>query len=165
MKNEEKKMKRFLIFPALLLTFAACKKQEYVNARGDKVEVEQDGKSVKVTTKDGSAVYTGGSGTVVPADFPKDVPIYPGANVTASVSGSQTTGGGHMVTFETGDSPDKVTDFYKAKLSGWKTSMEMATGNGKMLILTSPDDKRSVSVIASPSGGKTQVSLTAAEKP
>lgn len=156
--------KTFLASAGLLLLTAACRRHEYISARGDKVEVDRDGGSVKVTTKDGTAVFAGGSGTVVPADFPKDVPLYPGGKVTGSVSGTDKASGGHMVTFETSDAPEKVSDFYKSKLSGWKNSMEMSSGNGKMLVMTAPDEKRSVTVIASPSGGKTTVSLTVGEK-
>ena len=156
-------MKKAMIVASGILLLLACRRREYISARGDKVEVDRDSGSVKVTTKDGTAVYSANSGTVVPADFPKDVPVYPG-KVTGSVSGAQQGSSGKMVTLETPDGPDKVVDFYKSKLTGWKNSMEMASGNGKMLVLTSPDEKRSVTVMASPAGGKTSVTLTVAEK-
>ena len=117
--------KAMIAVVGLVLLAAACRRREYISARGDKVEVDRDGNSVKVTTKDGTAVYAAGSGTVLPADFPKDVPIYPDAKVTGSVSGGQKAASGQMVTFESPDSPDKIVDFYNSKLSGWKNSMEM----------------------------------------
>ena len=68
-----------------------------------------------------------------------------------------------MVTLETGDSPVKGTDFYKSKMSGWTNKMEMASGGGKVLLLESPDSKRSVTVVANPANGITTVTLTAQE--
>ena len=157
-------MKKGLILVSGVLLLAACQKREYTGPNGEKVVVDRGSNSVKVTSKDGSAVYSGGAGTVVPDTFPKDVPIYAGARVTGAVSGAQQGSSGQMVTFETSDSPEKVIDFYKGQLSGWKNSMEMASGNGKMLVLVSPDQKRTVTVTATPGGGKTSVSLTVGAK-
>ncbi len=157
-------MKKGMILVSGLLLVVACQKREYVGPHGEKVEVDTGSKNVKVTTKDGTAVFAGGAGTVVPDSFPKDVPVYPGGKVTGAVSGSQQGSSGQMVTFETPDSPEKVVDFYKGKLTGWKNSMEMASGNGKMLVMVSADEKRSVTVTATPGAGKTTVSLTVGSK-
>lgn len=157
-------MKKGMILVSGVLLLAACQKREYVGPNGEKVVVDSGSKNVTVTTKDGSAVFAGGAGTVVPENFPKDIPIYTGGKVTGAVSGAQQGSSGQMVTFETPDSPEKVIDFYKGKLTGWANSMEMASGNGKMLVLVSPDQKRTVSVTATPAGGKTSVSLTVGAK-
>jgi len=54
----------------------------------------------------------------LPANFPKDVPIYPGAKVVAGA----TSGADAGVTFETSDPPEKVMNLYKEELprNGWK---------------------------------------------
>jgi len=62
-----------------------------------------------------------GGGTSLPKNFPKDVPIYPGARIEA---------GGRMgkdvaVTLKTSDSPDQVQEFYQKALQrqGWKVEV------------------------------------------
>lgn len=41
--------------------------------------------------------------------------------------------------------------------------MEMSSGGGKVLLLQSPDGKRSVTMVANPANGMTAVTLTAQE--
>ena len=153
---------RAAIVLAAFLAVAACRKRDYVGPHGEKVEYDAKGKSVTVKTADGS-VYVGGEGVQLPGDFPKDVPIYPGSKLSSSVSAAQSGNSGHMVTFQTSDAPDKVAAFYKSKFSTWQTAMEMSSGGGKVLLLRTPDEKRSITVVANPSNGQTTVTLTAQE--
>jgi hypothetical protein len=53
----------------------------------------------------------------LPADYPKDVPIYPGAKVEQAGPAVK-----DMVVLSTADSKDKALAFYKAELpkNGWK---------------------------------------------
>jgi hypothetical protein len=155
-------VKKLFAFSAVLLLTAGCRKREYVGPHGEKVEYDSSGKSVTVKTPDGS-VYVGGEGVKLPEDFPKDIPVYPGAKLSASVSAAQTGTSGHMVTFATADAPEKVAAFYKGKFSTWQTAMEMASGGGKVLLLRTPDEKRSLTVVANPANGLTTVTLTAQE--
>ena len=150
------------ILPSSLLMVAAlgaCK-HEYVGPNGEKVTVDATGKNATVTTSDGKVAYSAGGGVSLPAGFPADVPIYPGASVTAAVSAGTAGGQGRAVTFETGDSPRKVADFYKGKMSGWETAAEMTSGAATTLVLRAPDKKRTVTVVATPAGGRTYVTLT-----
>ena len=48
----------------------------------------------------------------LPASFPTDYPVYPGAKVTGSLSNTSNGITGTTVTWQTGDSLSKVTDFY-----------------------------------------------------
>jgi hypothetical protein len=155
-------MRKLSIFAAILLAGAACRKREYVGPHGEQVEYDSKGKSVTVKAADGS-VYVGGEGVKLPDDFPKDVPVYPGAKIASSVSAARTDTAGHMVTFQTSDSPEKVAAFYKSKFSTWQVKMEMSSGGGKVLLLQSPDEKRSITVVANPANGVTTVTLTAQE--
>ena len=62
-------------------------------------------------------------GRELPADFPADVPIYPGAKVVESrVSPSE----GTSVTLSVGDDVDKVVSFYADGLAaqGWSTDIK-----------------------------------------
>jgi hypothetical protein len=143
----------------LVVALAGCK-HEYVGANGEKVTVDSAGKNVTVTTSDGKVAYAAGGGVSLPAGFPADVPIYPGANITAAVSAGNAGSQGRAVTFETGDLPRKVADFYKDKLSGWERAAEMTSGAAATLVLRAPDKKRTVTVVATPAGGRTYVTLT-----
>jgi hypothetical protein len=61
--------------------------------------------------------------TELPADFPTDVPLYPGAEVTqARVS----AGMGMSVSFTTGDDVDKVASHYADSFAaeGWSTEIK-----------------------------------------
>jgi hypothetical protein len=144
------------------LAAAACRKREYVGPHGEQVEYDSKGKNVTVKTADGSVVVSG-EGVKVPEDFPRDVPVYPGSKLASAVSAAQSGAAGHMLTLQTSDSPDKVASFYKSKFPGWEVKMEMSSGGGKVLLLQSPDGKRSVTMVANPANGMTAVTLTAQE--
>ena len=160
-------MRRILLLAAVvfatLLAMTACRKREYTGPNGETVQYDAKGKSVTVKEKDGSVVVSG-EGVKIPEDFPKDVPVYPGSKLSSAVSAAQSGSAGHMVTLQTADPPAKVAAFYKSKFSGWQVKMEMSSGGGKVLLLESPDEKRSITVVANPAGGQTTVTLTAQEQ-
>jgi|SRR3989344_3048656 len=71
-------------------------------------------------TKTGQTVSIGGE--KLPDTFPKDFPVYQGAKVVSSASGSQQgQGEGFFVTFTTPDGLDNVVPFYEKELAanGW----------------------------------------------
>ena len=150
------------IVAAILLAGAACRKREYVGPHGEQVEYDSKGKNVTVKTADGSVVVSG-EGVKLPEDFPKDVPVYPGAKIVSAVSAGRTDTSGHMATFQSSDAPEKVAAFYKSKFSTWQVKMEMSSGGGKVLLLQSADGKRSITVVANPANGETTVTLTVQE--
>ncbi|TAN37939.1 MAG: hypothetical protein EPN23_03760 [Verrucomicrobia bacterium] len=127
---------------------------------GVKGHVDISGNKVTVETKDGTASYAAGAGTKVPDTFPKDVPVYGGASVLASVSVPD----GNNLTLETKDGAEKVIAFYKSKLTGtgWHEELAMNQPTGSMLVYKK--EQRTVSVVVSGSGDVTQISLTAANK-
>lgn len=87
---------------------------------GKNVKVDSGGDKVTLTEKDGEVSLEAGGD--LPESFPKDFPVYSGAKLVNSFSASGEGGDGVSVVWETGDSFDKVTDFYKKKLQedGWK---------------------------------------------
>jgi len=59
----------------------------------------------------------------IPADFPKDFPLYPEAKLSGSLSGSaKDKDAGYWLTFTTPDGLEKVVSYYKTNLpkSGWE---------------------------------------------
>lgn len=66
----------------------------------------------------------------VPADFPKDFPLYTNATLAGNASGTQEGKKGFWLIFTTKDSADTVVSFYEEKLksSGWSTDETMSLG-------------------------------------
>ena len=75
-------------------------------------------------------------GTGSSAKMPSDIPLYPGAKVTASFSGQGKDGSGGMVAFTTTASPDDVIAFYKQKAEaiGMAQTMNMDMGGTKSYV-------------------------------
>ena len=114
-----------------------------------------DGK-VTMETKDGTTAYAAGEGTKVPDTFPKDVQVYAGAKVLASVS----VPNGQNLMLESGDSIEKIIAFYKGSMQGWKEEMSMNQGESSMLIYKK--EPRTVSIVATRAGKGSQINLTVA---
>lgn len=114
-----------------------------------------------------SGGMTGTTGQL-PADFPKDIPVYTGAAVIAG--GMATTGaaaGSKGASFSTSDDATKVADFYKAELAkqGWTDVKSMAIPGGMGNTVMATKDKRSLSIaITKGPDGKTMISVGETEK-
>ena len=116
-------------------------------------------------------VNAGGvSGTTgqLPADFPKDIPVYTGAAVIAG--GTATTGamaGSKGASFSTSDDGAKVADFYKAELTkqGWADvkSMSIPGGMGNTVMATKEKRSLSIAIMKGPDG-KTMITVGETEK-
>jgi hypothetical protein len=99
----------------------------------------------------------------MPDGFPADVPIYPGAKLTAAAkftSGSQTTWG---MNWETLDSVDKVQAFYSAKLSqgDWNIQFKGSSATSFAATFSRKSNSRSSGILgADGSSGVTKISLS-----
>ncbi len=104
------------------------------------------------------------SSNKLPADFPSDVPLYPGAKVQSSVSSAQAQGGGHYVGLETNDAVASVAGWYKTEIvaKGWKVTLSM-DADGSSLLGGSKDD-RELMVTVSGEGGKTTIGIAVSQK-
>jgi hypothetical protein len=79
----------------------------------------------------GDTKYTAGGS--LPDSFPKDFPVYGGADFKGSVTTSQQGQSGAAATWETGDSLDKVKAYYSEQLGGksnWVQDSATDTGAG-----------------------------------
>lgn len=132
---------------------------------GGDASVDMSNGQVNITTDQGAVNITANGGGSLPSDFPADVPLYPGAKITGTMSSSGPDGAGVVVNFETTDSADKIAAFYKEKLGGsFKTAAEMNMGGQLTLAFVSADEKRTVSVSANPTGSGSAVMLIASQK-
>jgi hypothetical protein len=145
----------------LAAALPACRKSDTVTAGGSTVEIDRSGKTDTIRTA--ASPVSAGAVPGLPASFPKDVPIYPGARVAVALDAVGETAG-HVATLESSDWPEDIAKFYREKLSGWKTAMDMKTADGHTLILRSPDARRSLTLSATREALKTVFTLTVAAK-
>lgn len=126
-------------------------------AAGGDVKVNTNGNgTVTVTDKKTGTSVQGGNGPVsLPAGWPSNVPIYPGATVRNAVVGQN----GKNATIATKDPPAKVTEFYKK--SGLALETEMDLGPQHMLVFK--NGKGTVNIMVSQAGSETMASLTIAD--
>lgn len=116
-----------------------------------------DGK-MTVQTKDGTTSWAAGEGTKVPDTFPKDIQVYAGAKVLASVS----VPNGQNLMLESGDSIEKIIAFYKGSMKEWKEEMSMNQGESSMLIYKK--EQRQVSIVVTRADKGSQINLTVASE-
>ena len=109
-----------------------------------------------------------GAGT---GKLPSWVPVYPGAkaqgNFSATGDDGKDSGNGGIVAFESPDSPEKVTDFYKEKINGlgMKVVTDFSSNEGGMMMAQDPDEKRTLHVtVGKGSGGGSSIGVTFGEK-
>ena len=90
---------------------------------GGVIGIDKEGE--KVTVKSEEAEFSFEEGGELPENFPKDFPIYPEAKLISSWTASGEETEGLSLVWETNDSIDKVSAYYKEKLteSGWKLSL------------------------------------------
>lgn len=132
-----------------------------VTLKTDEGEVKFDGddNSGKITTDQGEFQY--GENLALPADFPKNVPIYAGANIKSISSNTKEMSA--FVTYTVSQEPTTLYTFYKSELEskGWK---EQSTLSNQMVSFT--NDTQTVIVFVSKNDGETftTVSITLAAK-
>lgn len=102
---------------------------------GGKVDINSEEGKVTIKGKEGEEVIIGGG--QLPSNFPKDVPIYPGAKPAGSWTSTTGDEKGVLVTLETNDGKNKVVSFYSAELpkNGWTIETTTTTDEGVMYII------------------------------
>jgi hypothetical protein len=150
----------------LILGFwIGCSRSTTVTSpEGDKATVTQDREGVGITIegKQGEKlrIAAGEAGVSLPDGFPKDVPVYPGATVAASVTAQDMMN----VSLQTTDSLSQVKTFYQQKLkqNGWEIQSTMSMPQGVMLHATK--DQRTQTVTIARDEDKTAIGLVVAEE-
>ncbi|MBI3200534.1 MAG: hypothetical protein HYZ29_03255 [Myxococcales bacterium] len=161
-----------VVLVSLSLGVGACSKIEEKmaekaaeKATGGQVDIDSKTGKVRLKQKgpDGkeSEVQLG-EGSSVPADFPKAVPIYPGAKVMSAVTVSQ--GESHVVTLSTKDSTQQVLDYYKKSFSAFKTDGELTGGDTTMLNVSNDSLTVGLTATKSSDDGTTLINLTTSAK-
>jgi hypothetical protein len=166
----ERTIALLLLLP-LLIAPAACRKSREREAEemaekiiesqsGGRAEVDLSDGKVTITTreqgKEGTMEISGGKGTTLPGDFPKDLPLYPGATVVSYVSMGPGTQQAHFTSRET---MAAVQKFYARKLpgEGWQIIQELKMPNAYTII--GQKGKRQASVIIAQDGSGSGITL------
>lgn len=120
-----------------------------------------DGNSMETISADGKVKMVSGENATIPADFPKDVPIYPGATVTlaATDSGEQS----YTVNLQTKETVDKVSEYISKETAaqGWKEDMVIKQpGSQPMHMLGYKKDNRTLLCTIAGDGETANISMT-----
>jgi len=111
----------------------------------------RDEARVGVNTKDAKITVAGGNASVaLPDNFPKDVPIMPGASVKGVINAGQVT----SIQMIASASPQDTAKYYQDNLGaqGWKVENTIAAG--KVTMFTAVKDTRQVSFQIGDNDGK-----------
>lgn len=99
----------------------------------------------------------------MPAAFPSDVPVYPGARLTGGAKFSSSGPTTWRMVWETQDSIDKVHAFFADKLrqGDWTIEFSGTTGASFSAVFTRKSNGKSMGILgADGSSGVTKVSLS-----
>ena len=119
-------------------------KHSRVQKNGEQVKVETPFGTVESSTDAEAAVKNLG------------IEVYPGADTRKGSASTASFGGMHTVSaqFETDDSPDKVAEFYKSRLTNPQVSSQ-----GEHYSIASTDNKTVTTINIYPEGGKTVIAV------
>lgn len=132
--------------------------EKQMTKEGVKGKVDISDGKMTIETPQGAATFAGGEGTKVPDSFPKDVQVYASAKVMASVNTPQ----GQNLMLESGDSADKIINFYKGKMTGEGWKEELSMNQGESFVLVYKKEKRTASIVIAKSDKGSQINLTVA---
>jgi hypothetical protein len=127
------------------------------------VEGEEGSGGLTVKTSEGTATFSAGNDA---SDIPDWIPIYPDtvpANNFSADANGQLTG---TFGFNTSSDVDSLLNFYdaEAKAAGLETKSRTATPDGAIWLASSPDDSRSLTVMATKADAGLEVVVSFTEK-
>ena len=164
-------MRYFIIFTAIMVVFGCGEKSEekavekvmekaIESNMGGNAEVDIEKNSLRIQTDEGEMTMTAGDSVKMPADFPKDVFVYKGADLNAAMVHTE----GFNLMFQTKDDASKVSEVYLTEMEakGWSKEMTMDMGGQKMMVFKK--DERMANVSIATDDEMTQITLTVAKE-
>ena len=134
-----------------------------VERSGDKTVVKSgDGKTERA---DKIEIAGKGKGLDLPADFPSDVPVYPGARIASSLSNMQNNL--LLLNLESDDSVGQVSDYYEKELKaqGWELQTASKTETKGRFAGIKANRRAAVVIRSRKRQGDTNVMLNVVERP
>ncbi|HOF40605.1 MAG TPA: hypothetical protein PLD73_11060 [Candidatus Hydrogenedentes bacterium] len=134
-----------------------------VDEHGEAVNFTVDTDTGTMTSDNGAVSFATGEAAKIPDDFPKDVPLYKGAQLV-SVHRDANAGMTSLAA-TSGDPASTVAEFYKkqAEANGW-TQETVFSQSDSMHMMSYEKDSRELSVVIAGEGGATQIQLTLAQQ-
>lgn len=145
---------------AFVLLAFGCGKETTVSTPTGQATVTQKGDKTTIEMKSGTGekvnISASDKGVALPADFPGDIPVMPGAVVKMAM----TTGGNLSVHFSVKASPADAMKFYEENLKakGWKIDATMNMGDASM-VSAEKEKRKCVLNIAKDDGGGSMVQV------
>ncbi len=130
-----------------------------VDEHGEAVDFTVDADAGTMTSDQGAVSFATGEAAKIPDDFPKDVPLYQGAQL---VSVHRDANAGMTSLAATcGDPAGTVAEFYTKQMeaNGW-TQETAFTQSDSMHMMSYEKDSRQLSIIIAGEGDATQIQLT-----
>ncbi len=121
-------------------------------ASGGPVKIDTSSGGTTVTDPKTGTTVTSGAAVKLPAGWPANVPVYPGATIRNALASPS----GKTATLVTKDPAAKVADFYKTK-SGLKLESDIDLGQQHVLVFK--NGKGTVTVSLGQAGTDTMVTL------
>ncbi len=160
-------MRYFIMFAAMMVVFGCGEKageeimeKALESETGGNAEIDIEENSFRLKTEEGEMTMTAGEAVKLPADFPKDIFLYRGADLNMAMELPQATN----LMFETKDSVSEVSQAYldEMRKKGWAKEMSMDMGERQMMVFTKDDRTANVSVASDEE--MTQIALTVAKE-
>ena len=100
---------------------------------------------------------------VIPADFPKDIPLYPDAQTAAVLENPKS--GQHVIAISSPDTVGQITDYYGEALRNREWDIEEEVALGPQSVVTARKDGRMVHVLIATNGMETITTIKAVASP
>lgn len=146
------------VLAAAAIGFGVFKFGEQIAERASDSDIEVSDDGVSIENEEGSFKTE----TTLPEDFPSEVPLYENADLqsASSTKDKQRGSATYTVTYDTGDSVDQVSGFYKDRLNsnGWSTTSESTFNN--LVSIRAEREDLTVSVTINPDEGTDNTRFT-----
>jgi len=150
-------MRSLVLLTIVALLSTACRK---VKVEETSIE-SQTGGEVRIDGSDISLVNSAGTvglGGKIPDDFPKAVPVYPGAKVNMATRSAKVKPAWSLA-LVTGDDPDHVMAFYRSSLAGFQVISDRTLAETHMSVWQSAQLDVTL-VVAQAADQETSISMT-----
>lgn len=161
-----------LIFVVAVTVLPGCGKDDKASQQGEKfaetmqekatenrIDIDTDKEGITVMSEDGSGEMKIGAHASIPANWPKDIPIYQNAQVMmTNTRGNE----GFQLMLQSSDSVEKATSFYRQQMTsgGWKEEQFMSMGSDMNNLFYSKGD-RTTAVMVGAEESQTFINITA----
>ena len=148
----------FPLLAAIVLLATGCNRSQTISTPEGEVTVtskDKDSGTFTFTGKDGQKMTMDAGGGQLPADYPKDIPVYKDAKIVVTQTISERNG--RNLVLESGDTAEVIAEFYKKELAAREWTIENTMAAGGMNMMSATKDRRQLTVNITDADGKRTV--------